>query len=247
MNKTIQTRRAFMQKGLTLLAVTPTIPAFLDQTMLALADPLDVKRTQSPSGVDGKILVVVQLSGGNDGLNTVVPFADDLYHRARPVIRHDPKTVLKIDDYLGLHPNLGGLKKLYDQGFMSIVQGVGYPNPNRSHFRSMDIWHSAQPEKEVVTTGWLGRYFDNTCKADDPHVGVSLSDRLPLAMAGERIQPLSFEKPETYRYTGRDPEHYMALNSRRNPPRRRSRRRRNWISSAAPRWMRRSAAMKSSR
>ena len=212
MTKIIQTRRAFLQKGMTLLAVTPTIPAFLDQTMIAMADPFDTARTQSPSGKDGKILVVVQLSGGNDGLNTVIPFADDLYHRARPTIHHEAKAVLKIDGYIGLHPNLAGLKKLYDQGLMSVVQGVGYPNPNRSHFRSMDIWHSAQPDKEVVTTGWLGRYFDNTCKGTDPHVGLSIGDRLPLAMEGERIQPLSFEKPETYRYAGRDVDHYLELN-----------------------------------
>ena len=89
MNKTIQTRRAFLQKGMTLLAVAPTIPAFLDQTMMAMADPLDTRHTQSPTGKDGKILVVIQLSGGNDGLNTVVPFADDVYHRARPVIHHE--------------------------------------------------------------------------------------------------------------------------------------------------------------
>ncbi len=212
MKQTIQTRRAFLQKGMTLLALTPTIPTFLDRTMMAMADPLDVKLTQSLSGKDGKILVVVQLSGGNDGLNTIIPYADDLYHRARPALQHDSKTVHKIDDHLGLHPNLGGLKKLYDRGMMSIVQGVGYPNPNRSHFRSMDIWHSAQPEKEVVTSGWLGRYFDNTCKGNDPHVGLSIGDRLPLAMEGDRIQPLSFEKPETYRYAGKDVDRYLELN-----------------------------------
>src|SRR5437868_2899096 len=122
MKQTMRTRRAFLQKGLTLVAVTPTIPAFLDQTMMAMADPLDTRRTQVASGKDGKVLVVIQLSGGNDGLNTVIPFGDDTYHRARPGIRHEPKSVLKIDDYLGLHPNLGGLKKLYDQGVMSIVQ-----------------------------------------------------------------------------------------------------------------------------
>ena len=108
----IQTRRTFLQKGLALLAVAPTVPTFLDQTMMALADPLDVKRTQQATGKDGKILVVVQLSGGNDGLSTVIPYADDAYHRARPLIGHDARTVLKLDDHLGLNPNLGGLKKL---------------------------------------------------------------------------------------------------------------------------------------
>ena len=212
MKNTLQTRRAFLQKGMTLLAATPTIPTFLDRTMIAMADPLDTKLTQSASGKDGKILVVVQLSGGNDGLNTVIPYADDIYHNLRPAIHHETKTVLRIDDHIGLHPSLGGLRKLYDQGMMSIVQGVGYPNPNRSHFRSMDIWQSAQPEKEVVTTGWIGRYFDNTCRGNDPHVGLSIGDRVPLALEGDRIHPLSFEKPETYRYAGRDVDRYLKLN-----------------------------------
>src|SRR5688572_13367523 len=106
MQKHMSTRRIFLQKGLAMLAVTPTIPTFLDQTMMAMAAPLDGARTQKPSGKDGKILVIVQLSGGNDGLNTVVPYADDNYRRARPVLGLDGKDTLKIDNYMGLHPNL---------------------------------------------------------------------------------------------------------------------------------------------
>src|SRR6476619_1020078 len=177
----ISTRRVFLQKGLTLLALAPTVPSFLDQTVMAMANPQDLAPTQGASGKDGKILVVIQLSGGNDGLNMVVPYADDAYHKARPAIRHEPNTVHKINDYVGLHPNLAPLKELYDDGRMAVVQGVGYPNPNRSHFRSMDIWHSAQPDKDVVTNGWLGRYFDNTCSGTDPHVGVSIGGQMPLA------------------------------------------------------------------
>ena len=81
------------------------------------------------------------------------------------------------NDYIGLHPNLAPLKEIYDKGKLAIIQGVGYPNPNRSHFRSMDIWHSAQPERETPANGWLGRYFDNTCAGIDPHVGVSIGPR----------------------------------------------------------------------
>src|SRR5687767_15810992 len=106
----MSTRRIFLQKGLALLAVTPTIPTFLDQTVMALANPLDVALTQKPSGKDGKILVIVQLSGGNDGLNTVIPYADDAYHRNRPQIAHAAKDVIKINDYIGLHQNLTPLK-----------------------------------------------------------------------------------------------------------------------------------------
>src|SRR5581483_2141498 len=138
MQKNLSTRRIFLQRGLTLLAAAPTIPTFLDQTMLALAADADGARTQRPTGKDGKILVVVQLSGGNDGLNTVIPYGDDAYYRARPAIGHDSKTVLKLDSYIGLHPNLAPLKELFDNSMAAVLQGVGYPNPNRSHFRSMD-------------------------------------------------------------------------------------------------------------
>src|SRR5437773_7649249 len=122
MQKNVSTPRSYLRQGLTLLAVAPTIPTFLDQTVLALANPQDAARLQQPNGKDAKILVVVQLSGGNDGLNMVVPHGDDAYHRARPQLRHEPKTVLKIDDYLGLHPNLAPLKNLYDGGKMAVIQ-----------------------------------------------------------------------------------------------------------------------------
>jgi uncharacterized protein (DUF1501 family) len=209
----LQTRRIFLQKGMTLLAASGTIPTFLDQTVYALANPEDIKRTQQPSGKDGKILVVVQLSGGNDGLNTVVPYADDVYHRSRSNIAHAPNTVIKINDYIGLHPNLQPLRELLDQNRMSIIQGVGYPNPNRSHFRSMDIWHSANAETELATEGWIGRYFDNACPGCDPNVGIAVGDQLPLAMRGGTVTPLSFDKPENYRYNGADRARYEKLNT----------------------------------
>jgi uncharacterized protein (DUF1501 family) len=206
------TRRVFIQRGLAMLAVGATVPSFLDQTVMALANPLDTPRTQQPSGKDGKILVIVQLAGGNDGLNTVIPYGDDAYHRARPALGHSPKEVLKIDGYLGLHPNLAPLKELFDDARMSIVQGVGYPNPNRSHFRATDIWESGVPDRDVVTSGWVGRYFDNTCSGEDPHIGLSIGERLPLAMTGQRVLPLNFDRPETYRYNGRDKQDYLKIN-----------------------------------
>jgi uncharacterized protein (DUF1501 family) len=208
----LSTRRVFLQRGLTLLAAAPTVPAFLDQTVLALANPLDAPLVQQPSGKDGKVLVVVQLAGGNDGLNTVVPFADDAYYRARPGIRLDPKSLHKLNDKTGLHPNLRPLMDLYERGSMSIVQAVGYPNPNRSHFRATDIWESAQPEREQPGSGWLGRYFDNACSGADPHAGINIGDTLPLAMQGERVTPLSFERPESYRYKGPDRARFEQLN-----------------------------------
>lgn len=193
MKKIFSTRRVFLQRGLTILAAAPTIPAFLDQTVMALNNARDHSLIQQPSGKDGKILVVVQLAGGNDGLSMVVPYADDAYHRVRPVIGFDGKSVLKINNYLGLHPNLAPLKQMYDDGQLGIVQGVGYPNPSRSHFRSTDIWASGQPDRDVVSSGWVGRYFDNACPGCDPHVGVAIGHTLPLMMQGEKVMPLSID------------------------------------------------------
>jgi uncharacterized protein (DUF1501 family) len=216
MLETVHSRRLFLQRGMALLAATPTIPLFLDQTASAMVaeDPL---RTNQNSGTDGKILVIVQLSGGNDGLNTVVPYADDAYHRARPTLAKPADSVLKINDYVGLHPNLAPLKSLYDNGMMSVIQGVGYPNPNRSHFRSMDIWHTAEPDNERTTSGWLGRFFDSSCAGIDPKntdasLGVAIGETQPLAMRGEKYLPLSFEKPGEFRYKGSGKDGYLELN-----------------------------------
>jgi uncharacterized protein (DUF1501 family) len=214
----LTTRRIFLQRGLTVLAATSTIPSFLHQTAMALADPLDTPRTQRVSGKDSRVLVVVQLSGGNDGLNTLIPHGDDEYYRVRPALAYRGDGVLKLNDYLGLNTGLAALKAMYDDGQLAVIQGVGYPNPNRSHFRSMDIWHTARPDQEVATNGWIGRYFDNTCKGCDPHVGVSIGETAPLAMQGEQVTPLSFERPEAYRYVGGDEEAYLALNGSSGPP-----------------------------
>ena len=212
----MHTLRFFLQRGMTLLAATPTIPLFLDNTVMALGGP-DAAATQD-SGVDGKVLVIVQLSGGPDGLNMVVPYADDAYHRARPAIGKKAKDVLKINDTLGLNPNLASLKSLYDSGQMSIVQGVGYPNPNRSHFRSMDIWQTAEPETDRNLSGWVGRYFDSCCAGADPKnaldasAGVSIGGMQPLAMKGEKFGALSFDRPDGYRYKGKAGDGYLNLN-----------------------------------
>jgi uncharacterized protein (DUF1501 family) len=107
------------------------------------------------------VLVVVQLSGGNDGLNTVVPFDDDEYARNRPTLRLPPKEIHKIDSYLGLHPRMGAFMRLYEQGYLSIIKGVGYPNSDRTHETAMRIWHTATPDKPDCQTGWLGRTVDS--------------------------------------------------------------------------------------
>ena len=102
------------------------------------------------------VLVVLQLSGGNDALNTIVPYGDPLYAENRPSVRVPEDQVLAINDSIGFHPSMAPLKELYDQGKVAVIQGVGYTNPNRSHFRSMDIWHTCDPDK-VGTEGWMGR------------------------------------------------------------------------------------------
>ena len=110
---------------------------------------------------DEKILVVIQLSGGNDGLNTVIPWADDEYYKNRFTLAIDKSVVSRIDDGIGLHPALSGFSELLDQQRLGIVQGVGYPEPNRSHFESMDLWHTAHRFQESSQLGWLGRCVDD--------------------------------------------------------------------------------------
>jgi len=154
------TRREFITRGLGIVAVATTIPSFLARAAFAVegsanAPLLGVNR-------DGKVLVVIQLSGGNDGLNTVIPFSHDAYYRARPSLAVAKENVLRVTDDIGLHPNLAPLKELYDAGKLAVIQGVGYPNPDRSHFRSMEIWQSGITDG-FETTGWIGRMFDHTC------------------------------------------------------------------------------------
>jgi uncharacterized protein (DUF1501 family) len=144
------------------------------------------------------VLVVLQLSGGNDALNTLVPHGDPLYYDNRPSVRVPEDQVLKIDDYVGLNPNMGPLKNLYDQGKVAIIQGVGYPNPNRSHFRSMDIWHTCEPDKQG-TEGWLGRAIrDLDPNKENVLTGVNFGRGLPRALASPGVPVASVGNLATY-------------------------------------------------
>jgi uncharacterized protein (DUF1501 family) len=144
------------------------------------------------------VLVVLQLSGGNDALNTLVPYGDPLYYDNRPSVRVPEDQVLKIDDYVGLNPNMGPLKNLYDQGKVAIIQGVGYPNPNRSHFRSMDIWHTCEPDKQG-TEGWLGRAIkDLDPNKENVLTGVNFGRGLPRALASPGVPVASVGNLSTY-------------------------------------------------
>jgi uncharacterized protein (DUF1501 family) len=135
------------------------------------------------------VLVVVTLYGGNDGLNTVVPAADPAYQAARPDLAYRPDEVLDLGEGLGLNPGLTGLKALWDGGQLAVVRGVGYPQADRSHFRSMAIWQTASPVSSS-TTGWLGRWLDAT--STDPLAAVSLESVLPALLAGEKVAAASF-------------------------------------------------------
>ena len=145
----------------------------------------------------GKILVVVQLSGGNDGLNTIVPFQNDIYYQSRPVLGIKKNEVIKLNDELGFNPAMESLRSLYDDGLMSIINSVGYPNPDRSHFRSMDIWHTASDSSEYLSTGWLGRYLDSDCNGcQNPHHALEVDDTLSLSLKGFEKSGFAMSNPK---------------------------------------------------
>ncbi|TME38016.1 MAG: DUF1501 domain-containing protein [Chloroflexi bacterium] len=173
------TRRSLIGRGALLVASGFLAPSFITRTAMALDGP---SSALGPVALDSskknRILVVLQLSGGNDGINTLIPFADPNYSQLRPSLGFAANEVLHLTDSVGLNPNLSKLKTMYDQGKVAVVQGVGYPNPNRSHFRSMDIWHSARPDT-FERSGWLGRYVSACeCAQDNALPAISVGDQL---------------------------------------------------------------------
>jgi uncharacterized protein (DUF1501 family) len=147
------------------------------------------------------VLVVVQLSGGNDGLNTVIPTAQDAYYRLRPNIAIKRSNALKVNDDLSLHSSLAGFQRLLGSGQLAIINGVGYAKPNRSHFRSMDIWHTASDSNRTVTEGWLGRFYGRLKSGrNNPLIGVSIGQGLPLAFKGSKSSGVSFSNPYSLRW-----------------------------------------------
>jgi uncharacterized protein (DUF1501 family) len=193
-------RREFLRRTVLGSALTWTVPAFLADTFAALQAQAAGAATQAITGKDATILVVLQMAGGNDGLNTVVPYANDFYHRARPKLGLKAGDILALNDEVGLHGALKGFKDLYDSGQLSVIQGVGYPNPNRSHFRSTEIWQTASDSERVEKYGWLGRYFDNACAGADPAVGVTIGSQLPEAFFAAKPKGICFTNPQNYRF-----------------------------------------------
>jgi uncharacterized protein (DUF1501 family) len=177
-------RKKFIQIG-SLATASMLLPKFLKafegQTMVPLGN---------------KVVVILQLSGGNDGLNTVIPVRNDLYYKARPRLGIAKDKALMLTDEVGLNPALPGFKELYDDGSLGILNSVGYPNPDRSHFRSMDIWHTASQSSEYWNLGWVGRYLDAQCKGcDKPTQAIEIDDILSLALKGENIKGIAVKDP----------------------------------------------------
>jgi uncharacterized protein (DUF1501 family) len=201
MNKiTLQTRREFLRTTVLGSALSWTVPTFLADTFMALHGEAADSATQIVTGKDGTILVVLQMAGGNDGLNTVVPYSNDYYHNARPRIGQTADKVLKLNGDIGFHGAMTGFKNLYDSGNLAVVQGVGYPNPNRSHFRSTEIWQTASDSEVIEKYGWLGRFFDNVCAGADPTVGVVVGRQLPESFFARTPKGICFDNPQNYRF-----------------------------------------------
>ena len=192
------TRRQFLSSALgssAVISLSTSVPGFL----------LEAAAQEQNSRGD-TILVVLQLSGGNDGLNTVIPYADDVYYSARPKLGIAVENVLKINDSAGFHPSMKGFADLLEADTLSIIQGVGYPNPNRSHFESMDIWHSCRRKTEQRPDGWLGRYLDGTAKNDGSDVpAIHLGgEKQPFALAAQNVRTPSIRSLERFQLKSGD-------------------------------------------
>lgn len=197
---TLHTRRSFLKKTALGTSLSSTLPGFLCQTIDRLhAEASANSDSAMRTGRDHPILVVLQWAGGNDGLNTVVPIQDDHYRRARPKLAIPKKSALTVSDSFGLHPALGDMQRLFDAGQLAVIHGVGYPNPNRSHFRSTEIWETATDSHRFETTGWIGRYFDAACSGADPSVGLAIGRQRPQSFQARNGQGLVVANPGNLR------------------------------------------------
>jgi len=188
------TRREVLQVGMSGLGVVvlgSTVPAFVSKMAFAQSGA-------SAQMSDDNVLVVVQLSGGNDGLNTVVPHTDDAYHKARPYIGIKDK-LLPAENGLALNPGMGAFKEMFDDGKLAIINGCGYPQPNRSHFRSMEIWQTANPT-DYQAQGWLGHYIDHALRGtDNPLRAINIGTQTPQALIGESAPAPSIQSIDDFR------------------------------------------------
>ncbi len=156
-----------------------------------------------------KRLVIIQLAGGNDGLNTIIPYNNDIYYNSRPRLAIT-KDIIKLNDNLGFHPSLAPLRSLFDKGELSVINNVGYPNPVRSHFRSMDIWQTASGSDEYLQSGWLGRYLDRHGKK--PYNAIEMDEQLSLAMKGEHFNGIATSDYKVLYRSAKDPYFKNVIN-----------------------------------
>ncbi len=203
------TRREFLNTSLVAVSTVATVPAFLQRSAQVMAAEQGQRPAQNAPGTpDERILVVVQLSGGNDGLNTVVPYGFKEYYAARPTLAVAQSEVLKFEKVqgVGLHPQMQPLHAMMNEGSAVVVQGVGYPNPNRSHFASMDVWHTGDT-LGGRGLGWVGRTLDEMSVARgalDATCCVSIGAEAPLATQGKRVKPVSFQNAKLFRWVAGD-------------------------------------------
>lgn len=178
-------RREFIQTG-SLATASFFVPKFLKAFETGKAVP-----------PGNKVVVILQLSGGNDGLNTVIPVRNDIYYQSRPKLGIEKTKALSITDEVGLHPELTAFADAFHNGDLGILNSVGYANPDRSHFRSMDIWQTASASNEYITSGWIGRYLDAQCSGcSKPTQALEIDDILSLALKGQDMNGLAFKDPK---------------------------------------------------
>ena len=195
----MKTRREFLRSTMLGASAAWTVPMFVERTFGQLHIATRDLAIQPVTGKDDTILVVLQLAGGNDGLNTLVPYADDIYQKSRPRLAKKEKDIIRLSDYVGLNSAMPFLGSMFHEGNLGVVQGVGYPNPNRSHFVSTSIWETGDTHNRS-STGWLGRYFDNACPGTDPTVGISFNKTQPEAFGAVKNPGVCLNSPELYRW-----------------------------------------------
>ena len=196
-------RRDFLARGMYGLGIGAGLPLLLSRTSAALS--AQALQGTSVEKHPNRILVVIELSGGNDGLNTVVPFGDAAYYKARPKLGISEREVIKISDGFGFHPSMVGFERLYKDGRLAVVHGCGYDHPSLSHFSSMGFWHTGVPNGGEPL-GWLGRLADETYPAATKNVIVNLGNSQSLAVRSREHSPLVFDDPGRFRREGTDEE-----------------------------------------
>jgi uncharacterized protein (DUF1501 family) len=196
-------RRDFLARGLYGLGVGAGLPLVLSRTSAVLA--AQALEGTSVERHPERILVVIELSGGNDGLNTVVPYADPAYYRARPKIGIPDREVIKAADGFGFHPSMVGFERLYKDGMLAVVHGCGYDHPSLSHFSSMGFWHTGVPNGGE-SLGWLGRLADERYETATRNLIVDLGTSQSLAVRSRRHSPLVFDDPARFRRDGTEDE-----------------------------------------